>query len=33
MKPTDLNLIPIFTAIYEERNLSRAAARLNITQP
>ncbi|OUJ29113.1 LysR family transcriptional regulator [Vibrio parahaemolyticus] len=33
MKPTDLNLIPIFIAIYEERNLSRAAARLDITQP
>ncbi|MDF4361948.1 LysR family transcriptional regulator, partial [Vibrio parahaemolyticus] len=33
MKPTELNLIPIFIAIYEERNLSRAAARLDITQP
>ncbi|MDW2459423.1 LysR family transcriptional regulator, partial [Vibrio sp. 1249-1] len=33
MKPTDLNLIPIFIAIYEEGNLSKAAARLSITQP
>ncbi|GLS91163.1 LysR family transcriptional regulator [Psychromonas marina] len=33
MKNTDLNLIPIFVAIYEERNLSKSAERLGITQP
>ena len=33
MKSTDLNLIPIFVAIYEEQNLSKAAARLDISQP
>ncbi|GLT19816.1 LysR family transcriptional regulator [Vibrio zhanjiangensis] len=33
MKSTDLNLIPIFVAIYEEKNLSKAAARLDISQP
>lgn len=33
MKNTDLNLIPIFVAIYEERSLSKSASRLNITQP
>ncbi|CDT50431.1 Transcriptional regulator [Vibrio coralliirubri] len=33
MKTTDLNLIPVFVAIFEERNLSRAAKRLDITQP
>ncbi|PMG70584.1 hypothetical protein BCU84_03155 [Shewanella sp. 10N.286.51.B7] len=33
MKNTDLNLIPIFVAIYEECSLSKSANRLNITQP
>ncbi|WP_117234013.1 LysR family transcriptional regulator [Vibrio maerlii] len=33
MKSTELNLIPIFVAIYEEQSLSRAANRLEITQP
>ncbi|MGR5230691.1 LysR family transcriptional regulator [Vibrio rotiferianus] len=33
MKSTDLNLIPIFVAIYEELNLSKAATRLEISQP
>jgi len=33
MKSTELNLIPIFVAIYEEQNLSRAAGRMNISQP
>ena len=33
MKSTELNLIPIFVAIYEEKNLSKAAARMNISQP
>ncbi|ELV8655686.1 LysR family transcriptional regulator [Vibrio vulnificus] len=33
MKNTDLNLIPIFVAIFEEQNLSKAAARLDISQP
>jgi DNA-binding transcriptional LysR family regulator len=33
MKSTELNLIPIFVAIYEEQNLSRAASRMNISQP
>ncbi|MDS1838747.1 LysR family transcriptional regulator [Vibrio vulnificus] len=33
MKSTDLNLIPIFVAIFEEQNLSKAAARLDISQP
>ncbi|MEH6453202.1 MAG: LysR family transcriptional regulator, partial [Psychromonas sp.] len=33
MKNTDLNLIPIFVAIYEERSLSKSAERLGITQP
>lgn len=32
-KTTELNLIPIFVAIYEEQNLSRAARRLSISQP
>lgn len=30
---TDLNLIPVFIAVMEEQNLSRAAERLKITQP
>ncbi|MCA3916066.1 LysR family transcriptional regulator [Vibrio vulnificus] len=33
MKNTDLNLIPIFVAIFEEQNLSKAATRLDISQP
>jgi DNA-binding transcriptional LysR family regulator len=33
MKSTELNLIPIFVAIYEESNLSKAAARMDISQP
>jgi DNA-binding transcriptional LysR family regulator len=33
MKNTELNLIPIFIAIYEESSLSKAAFRLNISQP
>lgn len=33
MKSTELNLIPIFVAIYEEKNLSKAAIRMNISQP
>ncbi|WP_114764595.1 LysR family transcriptional regulator [Vibrio rhodolitus] len=33
MKNTDLNLVPIFVAIYEEQNLSKAAVRLEISQP
>ncbi|MGF1721344.1 LysR family transcriptional regulator [Vibrio kyushuensis] len=33
MKNTELNLIPIFVAIYEEKSLSKAAARLEISQP
>ncbi|MGF1753358.1 LysR family transcriptional regulator [Vibrio makurazakiensis] len=33
MKSTELNLIPIFVAIYEERNLSKAASRMDISQP
>lgn len=33
MKSVELNLISIFVAIIEEKNLSRAAERLNISQP
>ncbi|MGB2078505.1 MAG: LysR family transcriptional regulator [Vibrio sp.] len=33
MKTTELNLIPIFVAIYEEKNISRAAKRLSLSQP
>lgn len=33
MKSTELNLIPIFVAIFEEQNLSKAATRLEISQP
>ncbi|OLQ92114.1 LysR family transcriptional regulator [Vibrio panuliri] len=33
MKNTDLNLVPIFVAIFEEQNLSKAALRLDISQP
>ncbi|PSW09995.1 LysR family transcriptional regulator [Photobacterium sanctipauli] len=33
MKSTELNLIPIFVAVFEEQNLSRAAARMDISQP
>lgn len=33
MKNTELNLIPVFVAIYEEQSLSGAASRLGISQP
>lgn len=33
IRSTELNLIPIFVAIYEERSLSRAATRMEISQP
>lgn len=33
LRAVDLNLLPVFEAAYEERNLSRAAARLAMTQP
>ncbi|ASI92256.1 LysR family transcriptional regulator [Vibrio mediterranei] len=33
MKNTELNLIPVFVAIYEEQSLSSAASRLGISQP
>jgi DNA-binding transcriptional LysR family regulator len=33
MKSTELNLIPVFVAVYEERSLSTAATRLSISQP
>lgn len=33
MPPTDLNLFRVFDAVYAERNLTRAARRLHITQP
>lgn len=33
MKNTELNLIPVFVAIYEEQSLSSAATRLGISQP
>ena len=29
----DLNLLPVFLALMEERNVTRAAERLGITQP
>ncbi len=32
MRSVDLNLLPVFEAVYEERSLSRAALRLAITQ-
>ena len=32
LRAVDLNLLPVFEAIYEERSLSRAAARLAMTQ-
>jgi DNA-binding transcriptional LysR family regulator len=32
LRSVDLNLLPVFEAIYEERNLSRAAGRLAMTQ-
>lgn len=32
MRP-DLNLLPVFLALMEDRNVTRAAARLGITQP
>jgi len=33
LRAIDLNLLTIFDAIWEERQMSRAAARLNMTQP
>ena len=33
LRSVDLNLIPVFEAVYEERSLSRAATRLAMTQP
>jgi DNA-binding transcriptional LysR family regulator len=33
LRSLDLNLLPVFEAAYEERNLSRAAERLAMTQP
>ena len=33
LRGVDLNLLPVFEAVYEERSLSRAAARLAMTQP
>ncbi len=33
LRSVDLNLLPVFEAAYEERNLSRAAERLAMTQP
>ena len=33
LRGVDLNLIPVFEAVYEERSLSRAATRLAMTQP
>src|SRR4030095_11607620 len=32
IRSVDLNLLPVFEAVYEERSLSRAAARLAMTQ-
>jgi DNA-binding transcriptional LysR family regulator len=32
IRSVDLNLLPVFEAVYEERNLSRAAVRLAMTQ-
>jgi LysR family transcriptional regulator, transcriptional activator for leuABCD operon len=32
IRRVDLNLLPVFEAVYEEQNLSRAAARLSMTQ-
>lgn len=33
LRSVDLNLLPVFEAVYEERSLSRAAERLAMTQP
>ncbi|MGY5453369.1 LysR family transcriptional regulator [Agarivorans sp. MS3-6] len=33
MKSIEFNLIPVFVAIYEEKNLTKAANRLSISQP
>lgn len=33
MKYSDFSLLPIFTAIFEEKNYTRASKRLNISQP
>lgn len=33
LRAVDLNLLPVFEAVYEERNMTRAADRLAMTQP
>ena len=33
LRVIDLNLLPVFEAVYEERNMTRAAERLAMTQP
>lgn len=33
LRSIDLNLLPVFEAVYVERNLTRAAEALNVTQP
>lgn len=33
LRAIDLNLLPVFEAVYEERNMTRAAERLAMTQP
>src|SRR6187431_3020777 len=33
LRSVDLNLLPVFEAAYEEKNLSKAATRLAMTQP
>ena len=32
LRSIDLNLLPVFEAVYEEKNLSRAAERLGMSQ-
>ena len=32
IRSVDLNLLPVFEAVYEEKSLSRAAVRLAMTQ-
>ena len=33
LRAVDLNLLPVFEAVYEQRSSSRAARRLALTQP
>ena len=33
LSAADLNLLPVFQVLLEERNVTRAAGRLNLTQP